>query len=228
MKKNVCVIIAMLLLGGCLYGQYKSIIVPAGTKIIDNFPPPVRYMYPEFVEGEVILNNGLSSVCMVNYNMLRDEIEFLQENDTLIIGRKRELKYVIAESDTFIYMPGYIKLIYNQKLKVYCRDRFYLKEILKKGAMGAVNRSAGIGSFSDFEQQTIRYDLVVPEDYVYKREVAYYIATSKGTYEPIKKNNILKLFSYHKADIQKYLKTNKTNFEKQDDIIKLAEFLSTL
>ena len=185
----------MFLFGGCLYGQYRNIIVPAGTKIIDNFPPSIRYMYPQFVLGQVVLNNNQTSSAMINYNMLRDEIEFLQGNDTLIIGRKRDLKYVIAESDTFVYMPGYMKLIYDQKLKIYCKDRFYLKEILKKGAMGKIERTAGTGSFSDFEQNGNRYDIVVPEDMVFRREVAYFIATPRGTLEPFKRNNILLLFS---------------------------------
>ena len=163
--------------------------------------------------------------------MLRDEIEFLQGNDTLMIGRKRDLKYVIAENDTFVYMSGYTKLIYDQKLKIYCKDRFYLKEILKKGAMGKIERTAGTGSFSDFEQNGNRYDIVVPEDMVFRREVAYFIATPRGTLEPFKRNNILLLFSnnrYHRAEINRYIKDNKINFDKQADVIKLAEYLSTL
>ena len=236
MKRDISIIIALFLFWGSLYGQYKStIIAPAGTKIIDNFPPAVRYMYPQFVEGQVVLQNGLFSDCMVNYNMLHDEMEFIQDNDTVTIIRKRELQYVIAENDTFIYMsgymknvPGYMKHIYGQKLKIYCKDKINLKDILKRGAMGSVNRTAAIASFSDFDQQTIPYNLIVPEDYVFKREIAYYIATSSGSFEPFKKKNILKLFSFHKAEVQKYLKVNKTNFEKEEDVIKLAEYLSTL
>ena len=236
MKREICIIIAVFLLGGCLYGQYKNMVVPAGTKIVDNFPPSVRYMYPQFVQGEVVLNNGQSSVCMVNYNMLHDEIEILQDNDTMGISRKRDLKYVIADNDTFIYtsgyvknVPGYMKLIYGHKLKIYCKDKINLKDILKRGAMGSVNRTAAIGSFSYVEEfGGIPYDLIVPEDMVFKREVAYYIATSSGTLEPFKRKNTLKLFSYHKGEVKKYIKTNKINFEKQEDIIKFAEFLSTL
>ena len=228
MKRDVCLLIVMFLFCGRLCGQYKSIIVPAGTKIIESFPPEVRYLYPQFVQGEIVLNNGSSSACMINYNMLRDDMEIIQGDDTLTILKKRELKYAIIENDTFIYASGYVKHIYGEKLKVYCKDRIFLKEILKRGAMGAVNRTAAIGSFSDFEESGVPYDLVAPEDYVFKREVSYYIATSKGTYEPLKKQNILKLFSHNKSDVQKYLKASKTNFEKQEDIIKLAEFLSTL
>jgi len=218
----------MFLFGGCLYGQYRNIIVPAGTKVSENFPPALRYMYPQFVQGQVVLNNNQASSAMINYNMLLDEIEFLQGNDTLIIGRKRDLKYVIVESDTFVYMSGYTKLIYDQKLKIYCRDRFYLKEILKKGAMGTVNRSAVIESIRDIEQQTIVYNLVTTDDMVYRREVTYFIATPRGTLEPFKRNNILMLFRSHRAEINRFIKANKINFEKQEDVIKLAGFLSTL
>jgi len=229
MKRKIYVIITMLLFGGCLYGQYKSITVRAGTKIIDNFPPLVRYMYPQFVEGQVVLNNNQISTAMINYNMLQDEIDFIQDNDTTTIVMKRDLKYVIAESDTFVYMPtGYMKLIYDQKLKVYCRDKINLKDILKRDGMGAVNRSAGISSFSDNEYRGLPYDLVVQEDYVFKREASYLIATPRGTLEPFKKNTILVLFRYHRTEINRYIKANKINFDKQEDVIKLAKYISTL
>ena len=228
-REIISVMVAMFLFCGCLCGQYKSIIVPAGTKIIESFPPSERYFYPQFMEGKLVLNNGLSSTGLINYNMLLDDMEVIQDdNDTLTILKKRELQYVIVENDTFIYMQGYAKHIYGQKLKIYCKDRIYLKEILKKGAMGTVNRSAAIGSFSDFEDFGVPYQLVAPEDMVFKREVSYHIATSRGTLESFKKKNILKLFSSQKSEIKKYLKANKINFEKQEDVIEFAEFLSTL
>ena len=219
----------MLLFGGCLFGQYKSMIVPAGTTIGENFPPSVRYFYSQFVQGKVVLNNNQILTAMLNYNMLSNEIEFLRGNDTLILIQKRDLKHVIAESDTFVYMSGYMKLIYNQKLKVYCKDKINLKEILKKGAMGAVNRSAGISS-SNFDDEFggIPYYLIAPDDMVFKREVLCYIATPNGTLEPFKRANILMLFRYHRTEINRYIKANKINFEKQEDVIKLAEYLSAL
>ena len=228
MKRDICIAIALFFLGGSLYGQYKSITVPAGTTIGDNFPISVRYLYPEFVQGQIILKNGLSSGAMLNYNMLRDAIDIIQGNDTITILRKQELRYVIADVDTFIYMSGYAKLIYGEKLRIYSKDRFYLKEILKKGAMGSVNRSAAIGSYSKVDDFALPYEFLIPEDMVFRREVSYHIATSSGTFEPFTKKNVLKLFSFHKAEVQKYLKANKVNFEKQEDVIKFAEYLSTL
>lgn len=228
LKRNVCAIIAMFLFCGCLCGQYKSVVVPAGTKIIDNFPPSMRYLYPEFVQGKIILKNNQALACMINYNMLQDEIEFLQNNDTLAIVKKKDLKYIIADNDTFTYNSGYMKFISGQELKIYCQGKFYLKDILKIGAMGTVNRSAGIESNSSMVNGAFSYDLAVSEDYVYKREVSYYITTSSGILTQLKKQNILNNFSNHKADIQKYLKNNKIDFQKQEDVIKLAGYLSAL
>ena len=221
-------IIAMFLFCGCLYGQYENIIVRAGTKIIDNFPPAMRYLYPQFVEGQIVLRNNQSSACMINYNMLQDEMELIHGNDTLTFVKKRDLKYIIADNDTFTYNSGYVKHIYGQELKVYCKDKINFKDILKKGAMGVVSRTAAIESLGSMDAQSVSYNLVSPDDMVFRREVAYYITTSNGTFEQFKKQNILNLFSNHKAEVQKYLKDNKINFQKQEDIIKLAGYLTTL
>ena len=59
-NRIICAIIAMFLFCGCLYGQYKNITVPAGTKIIDKFPPSMRYLYPQFVQGKMVLKNNQS------------------------------------------------------------------------------------------------------------------------------------------------------------------------
>jgi hypothetical protein len=209
--------------------------VSAGTTVAENFPFSVKYFYPQFVEGTIVLNNNNYTTCMLNYNMLRDEIEIIQNNDTLTIARKRDLKYVIAESDTFIYIPGnmklvngYVKPIYAP-LKVFCKDRIYLKEILKRGAMGAVNRSAAIGSLSIVEDlHALTYNFIIPEDMVFRREVSYFITNPSGNLEPFKKKNIQKLFPRHKSDINRYLKANKISFDRYEDVIKFAEYLSTL
>ena len=222
-----CAIIAMFLFCSCLYGQYENIIVPAGTKIIDNFPPAMRYLYPQFVEGQIVLRNQ-SSTCMINYNMLKDEMEFIYGNDTLTFVKKRDLKYIIADNDTFTYNSGYVKHIYGQELKVYCKEKINFKDILKRGAMGVVSRTAAIESLSSMDDQFVSYNLVSPDDMVFRREVTYYITTSNGTFEQFKKQNILRIFSNRKAEIQRYLKSNKIDFQKQEDIIKLAGYLSAL
>ena len=76
--------------------------------------------------------------------------------------------------------------------------------------------------------QALLYGLVVPEDMVFRREVSYYITTTDGSLEQFKKQNILKLFSNHKTERQKYLKINNINFQKQEDVIKFAGYLSAL
>jgi hypothetical protein len=227
-NKLKCAIIAMFLFCGCLYGQYENIVVPAGTKIIDNFPPAMRYLYPQFVQGQIVLRNNQSSACMINYNMLQDEMEFISGNDTLTFIKKRDLKYIIADNDTFTYNSGYVKHICGQELKVYCKDKINFKDVLKRGAMGTVSRTAAIESIGSMDANNVSCNLVSSEDMVFRREVSYYITTSSGTLEQLKKQSILRIFSNNKADVQRYLKANKINFQKQEDIIKLAGYLSAL
>jgi hypothetical protein len=57
-----------------------------------------------FTEGMVITKSGTETMALLNYNMLTNEFEFLQNKDTLAIAKKKDLKMIIMERDTFIYI----------------------------------------------------------------------------------------------------------------------------
>ena len=114
MKIKLSIVVAMLLISSSMQAQYyKRITVEAGTKVADKFPPSVRYLYPQFVDGKVFMKNGAVNNAMLNYNLLLGEIEFIQDRDTLVIARKKDVYIVTAAPDTFYYKNSYLKLIHS-------------------------------------------------------------------------------------------------------------------
>jgi hypothetical protein len=94
MRKVLTIIPGAFILLSSLQAQYyKRITLEAGTKVADKFPPFVRYLYPEFVDGKVIMKNGAVNNARLNYNLLLGEIEFIQDSDTLVIARKKRCIY---------------------------------------------------------------------------------------------------------------------------------------
>jgi hypothetical protein len=90
MKKKLFIIYALLLTGSYSIAQEdNSIIVRAGTKLIDYFPVKERYRYPDFKDGQLMFKDGKSSPGRFNYNILLGEMEFLQSRDTLAIINKK-------------------------------------------------------------------------------------------------------------------------------------------
>ena len=229
MKKTIGIITAAFLIFSSVQAQYyKRITVEAGTKVADKFPPAVRYLYPQFADGQVFMKTGAVNEARLNYNLLLGEIEFLQGTDTLVIARKKDVYLVTVDRDTFLYKNSYLKQIHSGALKVYLRDKIELKDIVKKGAMGSSNRTTSVGSYSSLPLDGKLYELVPADDMEFQRTVEFFILTSSGELVEFRKKNVLTLYPAMEDEIQKYLKSNKVNFESQEDIVRFAGFLAGL
>src|ERR1035437_6392454 len=89
--KNIFLICSVLYLSVSLSAQkYEPVVVKAGTKILDYFPFQERYRFPAFTPGQITFKNGNVSTIKLNYNLLMDNMEFIQSADTLIFVRKKD------------------------------------------------------------------------------------------------------------------------------------------
>jgi len=229
MKKTICLICAAIFCFSCLQAQYYKIItVEAGTKVAEKFPVSARYLYPHFIEGQVYMKSGAVSPNKLNYNLLLGEIEFINERDTMVISRKKDVKLITVAQDTFLYRNGYLRLIHSGSVKVCLSDKIKLKDVVKKGAMGTANRTSSVDSYTILPVDYKLYDLVYAEDLEFQRSLGYFILTSSGDLIDFRKKNVLELYPDNETDIQKYLKSNKVNFEKQEDILRFADYLEGL
>ena len=227
MKKNLIVTCSALLLFSCLSAQkYESVTVKAGTKVRDYFPYKERYLYPQFITGTVFLKTAPSTIVMLNYDLLLGEISFLKGPDTLVINRKSDIAIITVEQDTFIYRNAYYKMIHGGRLKVCTRDRIKLIEIVKQGAMGAPNRTSAGESYGSISMDGNFINLVPSDDLVFRRDVEFYILTSDNEVVLFRKKNVIELYLNKKTEIEKYLKSNKVNFESQTDILRFSDWLS--
>jgi len=227
MKKILSAICAAFFLLSCLSAQkYESITVKAGTKVKDWFPYQERYLYPQFISGNVFLKNGSSSSAILNYDLLLGEIVFLKSLDTVVINKKSDIEIVTIEQDTFIYRNEYYKMIHSGRVKVCTKDKVKLIEIVKQGAMGTSNRSSAGESYSWTSANGNLVNLVSTDDMVFRRDVEFYILTSNNELVIFRKKNVIKLYLNRKAEIEKYLKSNKVNFETQKDILRFADWLA--
>ena len=229
MKKILFFICSIVFLCVSLSAQkYEPVIVKAGTIILDYFPFKERYRYPAFTQGQVFLKNGNVSSTKLNYNLLMDNIEFIQSRDTLVFAKKKDIRYIVISVDTFYYDNGYLEQIFNGPVKVGLRHRIKLKEVLKKDSYGTSSSGSSTNSYGLLPTDGNFYKLSVNEDMVFQEMEEYYLSVRSGDYVQFKKKYVLQLFSEKKDAIKSYLKTNDIDFDKRDDIIRLAKYLSAL
>jgi hypothetical protein len=229
MKKIIFVIGTILMLNISLLAQKNEIItVKAGNKILDYFPVSVRYLYPEFISGQVSFKNGTVNLTRLNYNFLLDEMEFIQSRDTLSIVKKKDIRFIAVAQDTFFYDNGYLRQICGGPVKVGLRQRFKLTQVLKKDSYGSSSSGSATTSINMLPSDGNFYKLTVNEDMVFQKIKEYYLAASSGGFVQYRKKTVLQLFPQKEDAIKGYIKSNKINFDSAADLIKLTEYLRSL
>ena len=229
MKIILVFIYSILILNISLSAQKDELItVKAGTKVLDYFPFQERYRYPEFTKGQIFYKNNAVSATKLNYNLLSGEMDFIQRYDTLYLVKKKDILFITIAQDTFFYDNGYIEMISGGQVKVGLKQYFKLKEVLKKDTYGTSSSGSATTSYGSLPTEGKFYKLVANEDLVFQKIQAYYLSAPSNEFVQCRKKTVIKLFPEEKDAIKAYLKTNKTDFNSVDDLLKLADFLQSL
>ena len=185
------------------------------------------FKYPQFQNGKVYFRNGDVSAAKLNYNFLLQAIEFITEKgDTLALANEATVKIINIGSDTFFYSTtiGYI-----QQAADYSFTKLLLKQSItsdekKIGAYGIPSSTHGIES-KDTYVESVSYKLSKNEDVVLTKRKKYYFSDANFNLYPVNNKNILKVFQEQRGKIDTYFRSNKIDFNSEDD---LKKFFSCL
>ena len=229
MKRIILLFCSILFITNCLSAQKsKPVTVKAGERISDYFPISEGYRYPDFTEGTCIFKNGRIFPGMFNYNFLTGEIEFIQSSEIRIISGKKDISSVTIAQDTFYYHNGYLEMIRSSQPRIYLKQRIVLKEILKRGAMGTVNRNSASEPVDHIILGGVSYNLKLDADMVFQKISEYFFSTPGNDFIQFNRKNIIRIFPEKEMVIKNYLKSEKIDFQSREDVLKLAEYVSSL
>lgn len=209
------------------------VTVKAGNRVRDVLKPADIYSYPEFTNGKVFFRDGSKAVGKMNYSRLVDQMLFIDHNgDTLALANEKTIKFIAVNLDTFYFDEGYIRLIADYgDVKLAEKQIWVVADTRKIGTHNRSTSTVAVTSLSSYTDETARaksYDLLINEDMIIRKETHYYFGDEYNRFVRTGKKKLLQLFPKEELSIENYLKENKVNFDKKDDLEKLAQYLSQL
>lgn len=228
MKTCFLIFLTFVLFAQTIYAQTsEKKLVKAGEDINEAFPVSSRYLYPQYTSGSVIAKDGSVANASLNYNLMQGEMQFIgPKGDTLAIANEGEIKYVVINSDSFVYDKVYLQLIAtNNAASIAKNEKIKLGDIRKRGAYGTTSAGGGIDTYSTIVSSGQRQNLTEQKDYLMIKETTYYISKGYNNFMLANKKNVVKMFGQKQNEIEAYLRDNKTNFGKEDDLKRLIAFL---
>src|SRR6186713_2679691 len=217
-----------------LSAQDSTIVtVKAGEKFEDILKPSDIYFYPRFIYSKVLFKDGRVADPYMNYNRLYDQMLFISEKgDTLALMDVKNIEFIVNDWDVFYYNGGYLRLIADDTvIKLAEKQTWVLADIRKMGSHGRPTTSVAITSlsyFSNGQDAAKSKELIMNEELVIRKETHYYFGDKYNHFVPATKKRLLNLFPKEELRIENYLKENKVNFDKKDDLKKLCQFLRQL
>ena len=207
------------------------VTIKAGNKVRDVLTSADIYFYPQFTDGKVFFRDGAKAVVDMNYTRLFDQMLFINpKGDTLAIADEKTIKFIVIHQDTFYFDEGYVRIIANDGIiKLAEKQVWVVADVRKIGTHNRPTTTVAVTSFSSYTDErdaAKSHDLILNEDIVLRKETQYYFGDEYNHFVRAGKKKLLLLFPKEQRRIEDYVKENKVNFDKKDDLEKLSKFLS--
>ena len=217
-----------------LVAQDSTLVtVKAGEKIENVLKSSDIYFYPQFVYSKVLFKDGKVADPYMNYNRLYDQMLFISEKgDTLALTDVKNIEFIVNDWDVFYYSGGYLRLIADDTvIKLAERQIWTVVDVRKMGTFNTPTNTVAItsvGYFSNGKDAAKSKELIMNAETVIRKETQYYFGDKYNHFVRASKKRLLSLFPKEEHNIENYLKENKVNFDKKDDLEKLCKFLLQL
>ncbi len=219
---------------GCshLPAQDSTLVtIKAGNRVKDVLTTADMYYFPEFTPGNVILRDGKRIAVKMNYSRLFDQMLFINhKDDTLALADEKNIKFIAFAQDTFYYDGGFVRIIVdNEFVKLAEKQVWVVADVRKIGTHNTPKNTVAITSITSYTDGTDAAksrDLLLNEDILLRKETQYYVGNGYNRFVRAGKKKVQQLFPKEELNIENYLKTNKVNFDKKDDLEKLVQFLT--
>ena len=145
---------------------------------------------------------------------------------------EKTIKFIIVDKDTLYYDEGYVRLIANYgDVKLAVKQIWVVADVRKIGTHDTPKTTVAITFLSNYSDATGRaksYDLLINEDIIIRKETQYFFGDKNNHFVGSGKKKLMLLFPKDQSALENYLRENKVDFDKKDDVEKLAQFLGQL
>jgi hypothetical protein len=187
-------------------------------------------LFPRFEEGLVIFKNGVRSTASLNYDMMQQQMLFLQADSTVMaIANPLDIIVMIISERRFV--PVSSKGVFYEEIKA-GEGSFFVERIAKMlsqgkaAAYGGYSQTQSSTSFNSWQDTgTGSYSkLKVDEKFSLNVRTTYYLQ-SGNSYKRFSSDKTLgKLFKGNESKIETFAKEQSINFSKTDDIARIVEY----
>jgi hypothetical protein len=183
-----------------------------------------HYLFPEFTRGTIKFKTGQVQFISLNYNSVTEEMIFNSNGNNLAIADPMSIDTITILGRQFIpYQKIFYEVVEVLPVPLLIHHTANVIPPGKQAGYGSTSETSSITERSSFISSGKVYDMKLPDDYRVSPETEYVIKKDKF-YKISNVNQVVKYFPEKKEAIREFVKKNKTNFKKTEDMKQMIEF----
>jgi len=179
-----------------------------------------HYVLPEFVNGSVLFKSGKTEDAVINYNTVTEEMIFDKGGTKLAMTNIEAIDTVYLGSRKFIpHEKIFYEVLIKDNISLFKKHKCNLLQSGSPAGYGGTSETSATNNISILVGSGSMYKLELPKDYHVKD--ASQFRTLKDNVESIitSQKQFLKIFPQKSAELEQFIKKNKLNVRKQEDLI---------
>jgi hypothetical protein len=189
-----------------------------------------HYLFPEFVQGVVLMKSGQKNPAMLNFNAATEEMVFNQNGQVLALAEPTlsQLDTVFIDSRKFIlHKNQFVEVLHGDGYKLFAQYKCRVIPPGKPAAYGGTSQTSSSDSYSSWSSGGRVYELKLPDDFQVKPYMVYWLNNGSGWKEIKSMRQLRNLYKKSKEQYNQYTADNEVDFEDQTTVAQLVHFLET-
>ena len=216
MKRSYCILLANFI----LISSYAQSETAGGD----------HYLFPEFTQGVVLLNNGKQDIKLLNYNALTEQLLFDSYGKILAVPKEQleRIDTVFIKERRFVMLDNkFVELLHRSAWELYAEYKCDLKEQGKDAGYGGKSQTSAINTPSAVVLGENVYSLKLPEGFETRRYSFYWLGKDGGLKQIANIKQLKKLYKDKDDLFSDYVKIHDVEFGDQNGITKLIDHLES-
>ncbi|MGE0079557.1 MAG: hypothetical protein AB7S48_16980 [Bacteroidales bacterium] len=187
-----------------------------------------HYLFPEFTDGTILMKTGTKNEASLNYNSITEEMVFDKNGNKLAIANSMytSIDTIYIKDKKFILLNDkFLEQVHASKYTLLVEHKCDLSAPSKPSAYGGESNSSASTSYTSLATNGMVYELALPSGYKVKPFINYWLKVDGTGNKFSNLKQLIKLFPDKKVSIKTFIKENNVEYNNQESIIKLIEFI---
>ena len=209
---------------------FLSSLTPGNIiKCQDKQNPLPQFLLPSFSKGIIIMKDGRKLSATLNYNIVDEEMIFLQGQQYMALDKPEEIDTVCLQNRKFVYIDKtFYEVVAEGKTDIYMQHKGkYVQEASNTayGMKSPTNQNLNVTTFKSGNQVRI---LEIPDNVTVSSLTVYWVRKGEELKKFNNQNQLLKLFPGSEDKLKEFIKTNNIDLKTREGLMNLGNFINSI